>query len=224
MEIKSTESRISMKSILKQITEAQNLFRQKINFMKDNGGLTLERYTRFLSMQYHLTKGVQRHFMAIAANPLTAKKKGLRKWLINFAQEEEFHYEIAKADLKELSQIPLEMPFDTELWWTYFDSILQDKPFIRLGATCVLENIADGSSHLLDEMIKTSTFLNPKNLRFLTIHRHGPNLAHGDQIIEALEGADLTEDELGDVLLGAKRATVLYLRFAHWIVTGEDLK
>lgn len=206
------------------VTEAQNLFRERLLKMKEQGGLTKERYIRFLSMQYHLTRGVQKHFMGIAANSITAKKRNLRKWLVNFAQEEEFHYEIAKADLKELGVEPLPIPFDTQLWWNYFDSIIGQHPFVRLGATCVLENIADGSSELLDEMIAKSGFLNPKNLRFLIIHRHGPNLAHGDQILEALEEAQLNEQELADVLEGARTATTFYLRFAHWIVNGENLR
>jgi hypothetical protein len=213
-----------MKDVIKQIEQARQLFRNKLETMKSSGGLTQERYIRFLSMQYHLTKGVQKHFMAIAANSLTAKKRNLRKWLINFAQEEEFHFEIAKADLKNLETEPLPIPFDTQLWWNYFDSILPTRPFIRLGATCILENISDGSADVLDEMIKSSTFLSPQNLRFLLIHRHGPNLAHGDQILEALSTADLTAEEQQDVLLGAQRATTFYMRFAHWIVEGEDLK
>lgn len=213
-----------MKEILQQVETAQKLFRSKVETMKASGGLTKDRYCRFLSMQYHLTKGVQKHFMAIAANSVTARKRNLRKFLINFAQEEEFHFEIAKADLKDLGMEPLDIPFDTQLWWNYFDSIIQTRPFIRLGATCILENIADGSSDVLDELIKSSGFLTPKNLRFLMIHRHGPNLAHGDQILEALAGADLTEQELQDVFLGAQRATVFYMRFSHWIIEGTDLK
>ncbi len=213
-----------MKYVEAQIKEAQDLFRNKLLAMQANGGLTKERYVRFLSMQYHLTKGVQQHFMGIAANSLTGKKKNLRKWLINFAQEEEFHFEIAKADLRELGAEPLSIPFDTQLWWNYFDKIVETTPFVRLGATCVLENIADGSSDILDQMIKDSGYLNPKNLRFLIIHRHGPNLAHGDQILEALEGADLTEQEMADVLLGVDRATTFYMRFAHWIVEGRELR
>ena len=161
--------------------------------------------------------------MAIASNSKVGRKKGLRKFLINFAQEEEFHFEIAKADLKELGQEPGKMPFDTELWWLYFTSIIETRPFVRLGATCILENISDGSSEILDQMIKESGYLNPKNLRFLIIHRHGPNLAHGDQIIEALEQADLTEEELEDVAHGAQVATTMYMRFAHWIATGQNL-
>jgi hypothetical protein len=173
-------------------------------------------------MQYHLTKGVQKHFMAIAANSVTGRKRDLRKWLIQFAQEEEFHFEIAKADLKDLGTEPLECPFDVKLWWLYFDSVIADRPFVRLGATTILENIADGSSDILDGMIAKSSFLNSKNLRFLIIHRHGPNLAHGDQILGALNGADLTNQEVNDVVEGADKAITFYMRFVHWIVTGQN--
>ncbi len=213
-----------MKPILDKIEIAQGLFRQRLSDLLSDGGLTRERYVRFLSMQYHLTKGVQIPFMSIAANPITAKKRNLRKWLIQFANEEEFHFEIAKADLKELGTEPLDCPFDTKLWWLYFDSVIQSRPFVRLGATCILENIGDGSAEVLDKLIKESSFLNPKNLRFLTIHRHGPNLDHGAQIIEALNQADLTEQEQLDVLEGAETAITLYMRFTHWIITGENLR
>lgn len=206
------------------IKTAQEMFRQRLVDMGKDGGLTKERYSRFLSMQYHLTKGVQKHFMGIAALSLVAKKKGLRKWLLQFAQEEEFHFEIAKNDLKNLGMEPLACPFDTKLWWLFFDSIIQERPFIRLGATCILENISEGSADILDEMIKTSSFLTPQNLKFLIIHRHGPNLAHGDQILEALENANLTDEEWQDVLAGTEFATTFYMRFAHWIVTGHELR
>ncbi|MES3036643.1 MAG: hypothetical protein V4736_01935 [Bdellovibrionota bacterium] len=179
---------------------------------------------RFLSMQYHLTKGVQKHFMTIAAQSSIAKKRGLRKWLLQFAQEEEFHFEIAKSDLKDLGTEPLQFPFDTKLWWLYFDSVIEERPFVRLGATCILENISEGSDDILDDIIKKSTFLTPKNLKFLIIHRHGPNLAHGDQIIEALNNADLTSTEKSDLLEGAELATVMYMRAVYWIITGNLLK
>ncbi len=213
-----------MKAVHELVTVAQDLFRKKVEQMGATGGLTRARYIRFLSMQYHLTKGVQNHFMAIAANSTMARKKDLRKWLINFAQEEEFHFEIAKADLKELDVEPLPMPFDTQLWWAYFNTMIQNRPFVRLGATCILENISDGSSDILDKLIQESSFLNPKNLRFLMIHRHGPNLAHGEQVLGALAAANLTEEELNDVILGCDHATTLYMRFAYWIVEGKELR
>jgi hypothetical protein len=213
-----------MNTILEKIKTAQSLFREKLETIQKSGGISKEQYVRFLTMQYHLTKGVQKPFYQIAQQSPIGRKKGLRSWLIGFAQEEEFHFEIAKADLKELGQIPGEMPLDTYLWWKYFDSIIETKPFIRLGATCILENISDGSADVLDALIKKSDFLNPKNLRFLIIHRHGPNLAHGQAIVQALSEADLNAEEIADVIHGCEVATVLYLRMAHWIVTGENLK
>jgi hypothetical protein len=212
-----------MKQIKELVKKAQEKFKNKLIEVKDDGGLTKERYVRFLSMQYHLTNGVQKHFMGIAANPLTAKKPKLRKWLINFAQEEEFHFEIALSDLGALGSEPLPCPFDTQLWWNYFDSIIAERPFVRLGATCILENIAEGSAAVLDDMIATSGYLNKKNLKFLIIHRHGPNLDHGAQILNALKDANLSPSELADVEEGARKATTLYMRFIHWIMTGEEL-
>lgn len=213
-----------MKEIRELIKKAQVEFKQKLLSLDSQGGLTQERYARFLTMQYHLTKGVQRHFMAIAANSITANRRNLRKFLINFAQEEEFHYEIAKADLKALGREVEEIPLDTKIWWLFFDSIIEDRPFIRLGATCILENISSEASDILDALIKNSNYLNPKNLRFLTIHRHGPNLAHGDQILEAIQSSDLSNAELDDLAYGAHIATIFYMRSIHWIVTGEPLK
>lgn len=211
-----------MKEITAAIENAQHQFRELLLAEKDRQGLTREMYVRFLTMQYHLTKGVQRHFLFIAGHPATAKKRELRKWLIQFAQEEEFHFEIARMDLENLDTKPGPIPFDTKLWWLFFDDVIVDRPFMRLGATCILENIADGSSDVLDSLIQSSGFLTPKNLKFLTIHRHGPNLAHGDQIIEALAGANLSAEEYADVLEGTRVGTTLYMRFMHWIVTGSE--
>lgn len=213
-----------MIEIERQIKIAQSLFRDKLLALDSSGGLTKERYIRFLSVQYHLNKGVQKTFFSIAANGIMSRKRDLRKWLIQFGQEEEPHFELAKADLKELESDPLPCPFDVKAWWLHFDSVIQERPFVRLGGTCILENIGSGSADILDKMIKSSVFLTPKNLRYLIIHQHGPNLDHGNQVLEALEKGDLSEEQLADVLEGAKTATTLYLRIAHWMFTGEELK
>lgn len=211
-----------MQQVRKVVEDAQQKMRGLLSAGMKSGGLTKERYVRFLQMQYHLTKGVQRHFLFIAGHPATAKKRELRKWLIQFAQEEEFHFEIAKSDLKELDAEVGICPIDTKLWWLFFDSVIQDRPLVRLGATCVLENISDGSADLLDQMIAQSGFLTPKALKFLTIHRHGPNLDHGDQVLSALEGANLSEEELRDVLEGAQMGVLFYMRFMEWIMSGVE--
>ncbi|MBX3040851.1 MAG: iron-containing redox enzyme family protein [Bdellovibrionaceae bacterium] len=213
-----------MKQVNEAVEAARALLRSALENGEKDGGLTKERYVRFLTMQYHLTKGVQRHFLFIAGHPATAKRRELRKWLINFAQEEEFHFEIAKTDLKELGTEPGPIPFDTKLWWLYFNDIIADRPFVRLGATCILENISDGSADVLDRMIQTSGFLTPKSLKFLTIHRHGPNLDHGDQVLHAIEGAKLNDEEMADILEGTRLATVFYMRFIGWILTGKEVR
>jgi heme oxygenase len=206
------------------IKKAQTLFGEKLIQMSETGGLSKERYLRFLSMQYHLTKGVQQHFFAVASHSCMAKKLNLRKWLVHFAQEEEFHFEIAKADLKELGAEPLEISLDTTLWWLFYDSIVKTSPFIRLGGTCILENVMSGNDAILDSILSKSDFLTKKNTRFLTIHRHGPNLDHGNQVLEALESANLSKEEYQDLLKGADITTTFYLRATHWVVSGSALR
>ena len=210
-----------MSKVLNLVNQSQQDFKSLLLQISKNGGLTKERYSRFLNMQYHLTNGVQKHFFALAANSKLGKKPGLRDWLLQFGKEEEYHYLVAASDLKELGEKVSECPLDVKLWWLYFDTVLQTHPFQRLGATCILENISNGSNDVLDEMIKSSGFLNPRNLKFLTIHRHGPNLDHGNQIVAALERADLEQSEWEDVLLGAEIATLLYLRLSRWVISGK---
>ena len=211
-----------MQQVRQIVIEAQNQLKEALLAGEKDGGLTKERYVRFLQMQYHLTKGVQRHFLFIAGHPATAKKRELRKWLIQFAQEEEFHFEIARTDLKELGAEVGACPVDTKLWWLFFDDVIAERPFVRLGATCVLENISEGSGEILDRMIKSSGYLTPKALKFLTIHRHGPNLDHGDQVLSALEQAKLSDEELADVAEGARMSVLFYMRLMGWIMTGSE--
>ncbi len=212
-----------MDDIRKEIVSAQNEFRNKISMLKEKGGLTKQRYGRFLTCQYHLTQGVQNHFYRIAANSEMAKRPKFRDWLVKFGKEEEFHFKVAEKDLQALDMVPGECPIDVKLWWLYFDSVVDERPFVRLGGTCILENISDKSADLLDEMIATSEFMTKENTRFLTIHRHGPNLAHGEEIIEALTQAKLTEQDSKDLIDGCRYAKTFYLRFLHWMVTGQLL-
>ncbi len=213
-----------MEQVKEKISKAQLLFKERMIAIQEQGGLTRERYIRFLTCQYHLTKGVQRHFYRIAAHSSLARKKPLRDWLVQFAREEEFHFDIAKKDLEQLDSQPLECPFDVALWWLYFDSVVDERPYIRLGGTCILENISNTSSEVIDQSLATSDFLTAQNTRFLTIHRHGPNLDHGNEIINNLEASQPDEDELRDLELGCEYATSFYLRFMSWMMTGEISK
>ncbi len=210
-----------MKKIVDLVEIAQIQFRDKIGQILEEGGINQQQYLRFLTCQYHLTKGVQKHFYRIASHSTLADKKKLREWLIKFAHEEEFHFKIAEKDAKKMELNILDCPFDVILWRLYFDSVIDESPFIRLGATCVLENISDKASDLVDKMLASSNFLNQDNTRFLAIHRHGPNLAHGEQVLQKLDEASLNDLELEDLAHGCTIATLFYIRLMNWMITGQ---
>ena len=212
-----------MEQLLEIMKLAQTDFKTRMHaVLSEQGGLTLDQYQRFLSMQYHLTNGVQKHFYAIAGHPCMAKKKSLKNFLVNFANEEEPHYLIAEKDLKNLGLPVLPINFDTELWWAYFDKILPERPFVRLGGTCILENISTDASSDIKALLGGSEFLTPKNTVFIVIHQH-EELPHGDQILDALKNGRLNEVEWADVAEGAEKAKVLYLRMLEWCLTGEGV-
>lgn len=203
----------------KEISLAQQELKEILTVLLKEGSFSQERYIRFLSYQYHLTKGVQRHFFAIAAHNQLVGKNPLRKFLIQFGFDEEDHYLIAERDAHALQSSILPMPLDVKVWWAYFDRVILDKPFIRLGATCILENISEGSADIVGELLRKSNFLSPRNTRFLEIHRHGENLPHGAMILDELGAAELSEDEWRDVVCGASEARTLYLRLVKWAFT-----
>jgi len=213
---------IGMDKVRLQVKQAQELFRNGLLALEGAGGLTRERYVRFLQMQYHLTKGVQRPFLTVAAHRDLGRKRGLRKFLVQFANEEEFHFEVAGRDLKELHAEVGECPFEVAVWWRYFTPTLEERPFLRLGATCILENLGSGSPDVIERLMKRADYLSPKNTVFFRIHQHGDALPHGDQIFEALEAAGLDEQQWTDVLEGAQVATLLYLRMMHWVFYGSS--
>lgn len=205
------------------VETAGDLFKKRMDHLLSSGeGLPKEKYVRYLSMQYHLTNGVQRPFMIVASHPSLARRKPLREFLFKFALEEESHFMVAKKDLENMGLEPMPIPAETEIWWAYFNSIIMDRPLIRLGATAVLENIGIKSHETVDKLFAKASYLTKTNTVFFQIHKHGPNLNHGAEIFEALEEADLSEEMLADVIKGAKIGTKLYLDMADWAL-GESL-
>jgi hypothetical protein len=211
-----------MEQLLEVIEKAKSAFRARLQVCANQGGMTREVYTRYLSFQYHLTKGVQKHFLACAGHPEMSNKRKLRDFLYRFGLEEEPHYYIAELDLRQLGVEPLPCPLDVALWWTYYDSVVPHRPFVRLGATCVLENLGAGAGNLGRELLAAAPFLNKDNTRFLEIHFHEA-LPHGDQIIGALLSVKLSPRDLDDLVEGANTGTVLYLRMAEWALGISEL-
>jgi hypothetical protein len=212
-----------MQRLLKCIEEAQHLFGQLLaGYAAEHGEMVREHYVRYLSFQYHLTKGVQRYFMEIAAHPDLARRRKLREFLFKFANEEELHYLVAAKDLEKLGRKPLAMPFDVELWHVYFKVISVERPFVRLGTATILETLSDGAARPWVKKLLTASFLGRENTKFLVLHQH-ETLPHGDQILDAIENGALEQRHWDDLVEGAHKGTIMYLRMAEWALRPDSL-
>lgn len=209
---------------VKEIVElAQVALKAKVSkLLEENGKFEVIQYARFLTMQYYLTQDVQQEFFNIAGNKSLVRRKSLRKFLTKFGEEEELHYLIAAKDLEKLGLEAGEKPIDVYLWKTFFENTVLTRPFIRIGATCVLENIANSANSEILALISGADDLNKENTRFLIMHMHGPDAPHGDEVFEALDAVDLTVEELNDLTLGARIGKKIYLQLVDWIISGKE--
>jgi hypothetical protein len=208
------------KKIHQVLEGAQHWFGDRLQRLQESG-LSREQYVRFLTMQYHLTKGVQRPFMLMASHSCFTKRPKMRAFLFRFAEEEELHFKIAQKDLENLGAEPGPCPLEVEAWWAFFEPYLTRDPFVRLGATIILENLTVGSRDILDRVLAKSTFLNAKNTKFLQIHRH-EELPHGDQILDALRDCEPTPEERASIGRGAEVGALFYSRILAWVLDGES--
>jgi hypothetical protein len=204
------------------VEKAKQAFASMLQELEDAEGLTEQRYVRYLSFQYHLTKGVQRSFFKVAGHPQLSGKNRLRQFLFKFALEEEPHYKVAEVDLERLGVQPLPCTLDVSLWWAYMDQIVETRPFVRLGAALVLENLGAGAGALGHRLLDNAPYLNKSNTRFLTIHFH-EILPHGAEIVEALESALLAQEDIEQLVEGANVGAILYLRMAAWAINLDPL-
>ncbi len=222
--ILNTQESIIDNSFLKElhrlVDKANVFFANKLSKNFTNG-LQQEQYIRYLQMQYHLTKGVQETFLALASHQETRAYKKLRPFLVNFAYEEEMHYKLAHKDLKNLGAEPSRIPFLVELWWAYQKQAVQYKPLERLGATAILENIGNYAAPVIKELMGSADFITKKNTTFTQVHMHEA-LPHGDQILDALTTENFSEMHQRQLLEGAEKATWLYANCIYdWIITGD---
>lgn len=204
------------------VDTAKGRFNARLTEVAAAHGVTLDAYHRYLSMQYHLTRDVQRHFLGCASNHSLMTRKSVRDFLFRFANEEEPHYLIARQDLAEMGLVPLPCPPDVALWHAYFLPRVADRPFHRLGATAVLENLGAGAGATGRELLARAPFLTPRNTRFLEIHFHEV-LPHGEQIFDALLSEDLSDDEIADAEKGAMLGSVFYFRMVEWVFMSDSI-
>lgn len=204
------------------VERAKSVFASMLKAVETEGGLTREMYIRYLSFQYHLTKGVQRSFLKVAAHPQLSGKGRLREFLFKFALEEEPHYKVAEVDLNRLGESPLPCTIDVSQWWAFMDIIVEVRPFVRLGAAMVLENLGAGAGAVGHRLLDNADFLNKSNTRFLTIHFHEV-LPHGDEIVDALKNAPLKPEDIEQLTEGANVGAIMYLRMAAWALKSDPL-
>jgi len=181
-----------------------------------------DQYARYLSFQYHLTRDVQSDLLAIAGHRELARRRKLREFLFHFANEEELHYLVAAKDLSALGLAPLPISIDVELWHAYFGSILRERPFVRLGAAAVIENISAGPARDWLEKALRGDFLDRSNSNFIVLHRQA-SPPPGRQVLGALAGGSLKPRHFADLVEGAHKATVLYLRMVEWALRPESV-
>ena len=210
------------RQLLDVVEAAQRRFAAMVGTLPVAEGLPHSVYVRFLSMQHALTKGVQKHFLAMAAHPELQGRTHLRRFLIDFGLEEEPHYALAKQDLDRLGAAVVPPPIDVALWWAYFDGVVPTRPFVRLGATCVLESISAQANPRIRELLANSPFLDASNTKFVVLHQHEV-VPHGDQVLGEIERADLTEQQLATLVEGARAAELFYLRMTGWVLSGVEV-
>ena len=58
-----------MNEVLEIVEKAKTAFATQLQELATRGGLSREMYVRYLTFQYHLTKGVRRHFLKVAGHP-----------------------------------------------------------------------------------------------------------------------------------------------------------
>jgi len=66
--------------------------------------------------------------------------------------------------------------------------VVTERPFVRLGAATILENISGGRAKPWVQKALRGDFLTRGNTKFLVLHQHEA-LPHGDQILEAIAEA-----------------------------------
>ena len=220
MNTTTINTKADLSQLLAAVEKANSFYAENMEKVSEKG-LQKDQYMRFLRMQYHLTKGVQNTFLGIASHSETRPYKKLRKFLVNFAYEEEMHYKLAEKDLQRLGGTPEATPFPVELWWQYQKYVVQHKPLERLGATAVLENIGNYAAPIIKKMFAEANYINSQNTSFATVHMH-EELPHGDQILDALSAENFSQNHLSQLNEGARRATWLYASVIYqWIMNGE---
>ncbi|HXZ01340.1 MAG TPA: iron-containing redox enzyme family protein [Stellaceae bacterium] len=209
-----------MKELKRIVASAQQAMAARLDRLSRES-LREDQYVRYLSMQYHLTKGVQRHFIIAASHPDFAARKELREYLFKIGVEEELHYQLAERDVAALGSEIIDAPLDVRLWHAYFSAVVHERPLVRIGAHCVLENIVSGRESQVQRIIGSAPYARRENTRFVMLHLH-VDAPHGTDILDVLGDANLESRHMDDLIQGARDGGEMYLRLIDWSIYGDD--
>ncbi len=158
----------------------------------------MEEYQRFLNMMYHYTLKSGERLKTASEKAIHPK---LKEIFADLADEEQYHYRLAQADLQSLGINPSdELPEEPKVFHEYWMNITANNQFEYVGAMCVLENIAGYiKPYLMPHFARLA--LQPGQSKFIMTHLvadedHGQRLkelsclAQGDEVAHLIQGAE----------------------------------
>lgn len=202
-------------------TRAQRSVAALIEEFMDLNGSLLPGYQKFLSANYHLTRGVQKQFFRFASSPRMEHEPALRRIFMQLPETAAMHFVCAAEDLQALDMETLPEPLDAALWRSYFECAVDSRPFLRIGAALVLENALAGQARPAVRRALGGAFMTERNTALLRLMQRASPLT-GAPLVEAISLTALTEAETADLAMGVRQGTVLYLRVLNWAFSREE--
>jgi hypothetical protein len=199
-----TLSNSPLAPMLRVVEAARSRFHLLLADLAARGGLTLEQYRRYVVVRRYLTRTIRQEFLTVASHPRLADRRTLRDFLIRIAVEDEPEIDDRFGSLSARPCDDTECPLDVRLWSTCFQEVAPVRPFLALGAACVLQHLGTEPNHGAEgEALVGMT-------------------ARGDRMRHALEAVPLMPAEIDDLAQGAADGAVMYLRMERWAL-GLDL-
>ena len=176
-----------------------------------------EFYVKFLSLHFHMINGSARHLMLIASHKDLTHRARLRGFLIDFALQHEKDHLLAESDLRQLGNKILPATLDIKLWWSYFNNIVEQRPFIRLGAAFTFEQAICQMTPMLEKIQDQCNFITPRSSQYLSLLVSPQYIERSQKLWEALQTSHLNVSQISDMQLGASECGTLYERMSQWI-------
>lgn len=196
---------------------ASELATKWFSYAEQPESFTRDSYTKFLSLHFHLCCGVARHLMLIASHHDLIHRARLRGFLIDFALQHEKDHILVESDLRHLGTRTMPTTLDIKLWWSYFNSIVEHRPFIRLGAAFTFEQAIFQMTPMLEKIQDQCSFITPRSSQYLGLLTSPQYVERSQNLWEALQTSHLNVSQISDLQLGATECGILYQRMTHWI-------